>query len=143
MPQAAQQQQQQQQQQIQGPAGVEHIMVRAANPMQQVQLPPGAAPPGHFVRNPMVQPQQRVQWQVRHPQEVTLQQRGPIGASGPTMIVGQRLPIGAGMIATPMQMSEAQASVPNQPPAPLNMPPATPPPDNPQTEDDHQKVSLV
>jgi hypothetical protein len=131
-----------QQQQLQTAPGVEHMMVRAANPMQQAPLPPGAAPQGHFVRNPMVPPQ-RLQWPVRHPQEVTLQQRGPIGAPGPTMIVGAqpRLPIGAGMIATPMQMSEVQEQIPNRPPTPLNLRPASPPPESPQTDEDHQKVS--
>ena len=135
--------QQQQQQQLQAGPSVEHMMVRAANPMQQATLPPGAAPQGLFVRNPMGQPQ-RLQWQVRHPQEVTLQQRGPLGVPGPTMVVGaqQRLPIGAGMIATPMQMTEAGSDpVPNRPPTPLNLRPASPPPESPQTEEDHQKVS--
>ena len=139
--------QQQQQQQLQAGPGVEHMMVRAANPMQQQQhqasLPPGAAPQGIFIRNPMGQPQ-RLQWQVRHPQEVTLQQRGPLGVPGPSMVVGaqQRLPIGTGMIATPMQMSEVSSEpVPNRPPTPLNVRPASPPPESPQTEEDHQKVS--
>ena len=92
MPQQQQQQQlQQQQQQLQAPPGVhpqgpgiEHMMVRPGIQMQQQpQLPPGAAPgPMTFVRNPMVQPPQRLQWQVRHAQEVTLQQRGPMGMGG-------------------------------------------------------------
>ena len=121
---------------------------------QQPQLPPGAAPgPMTFVRNPMVQPPQRLQWQVRHAQEVTLQQRGPMGMGGPPMMVGglQRLPMGAGMIAAPMPLSEPhsvmgrQEPTPppgSQAPAPLNVPPMTPPPENPQSEDDKQKVSF-
>ena len=155
-------QQQQQQQQLQAPPGVhpqgpgiEHMMVRPGLQMQQQpQLPPGAAPgPMTFVRNPMVQPPQRLQWQVRHAQEVTLQQRGPMGMGGPSMMVGglQRLPMGAGMIAAPMPLSEPhsvmgrQEPTPppgSQAPAPLNVPPMTPPPENPQSEDDKQKVSF-
>ena len=146
-------------QQIQGPPGghpqgpgMDHMMVRA--PMQQQsQLPPGAAPgPIGFVRNPMVQPPQRLQWQaVRHPQEVTLQQRGPMGVGPPMMGGPPRLPVGAGMISAPMPLSEPHSSVMSrqeptpppgsQPPTPLNAPPMTPPPENPQTEDDRQKVS--
>ena len=135
----------------QGP-GVEHMMIRPGVSMQQSQLPPGAAP-GPFVRNPMVQPPQRLQWQqVRHPQEVTLQQRGPMGA-GPSMMGGPpRLPMGAGMISSPMPLAEPhsmlgrQEPTPppgNQPPTPLNLPPVTPPPENPHSEDDKQKVSLI
>ena len=83
------------------------------------------------------------QW-IRHPQEVTLQQRGPMGGpmgGPPTQMMGirgpqppQRMPLDQ----HPALMRQDSNTLP--PPPPLNTKPMTPPPENPQTEEEKAKV---
>ena len=80
------------------------------------------------------------QW-IRHPQEVTLQQRGPMGGP-PPQVMGmrgpgphpQRMPLDQ----HPALMRQDANTLP--PPPPLNTKPMTPPPENPQTDEDRAKV---
>ena len=85
--------------------------------------------------------QQQGQW-IRHPQEVTLQQRGPMGGPMP-QVMGIRGPGPPGgpqrMDQHPALMRQDSNSIP--PPPPLNSKPMTPPPENPQTDEDKAKVS--
>ena len=117
------------------------------NPIGQQGFPPGAMRPrlprpmgpgvgvpmggvpaqGMIPNNPSYPPRMRrampnPQWHPRHPQEITLQQRGPIGATSqphPALI-------------------RPDAQVP-PPPPPFNVTPPPMPPENPQTEEDRQK----
>ena len=84
----------------------------------------------------------------KHPQEITLQQRGPPQPQGP-MLSGGPSPMGAGSGPLPVAGPSGggshpalarQESTPPPPPAALNMTPPPQPPDNPQTEEDRQKV---
>ena len=121
--------------------------------LQQVRPqgpPPGAAFPGGVVQRPMMiqqqqgqmmpgQPQGPQQWQIRHPQEVTLQQRGPMGPQGPPhQVMGMH----GGPPRMPMDQHPAlmrQDPTPPPPPA-LDSKPMTPPPENPQTEEERAHV---
>ena len=154
----------------------------------QPQRPPGGAttvqafvprnaPPGAFPGAAQVPPSQQQRmvnptlrqagptqqsWPQRHPQEVTLQQRGPGNSPVPqgsmipmqiptqqqTQIPGALAPapqLGApqqsqtGVVAGPGMVSAVGASTP---PPPLSNTPAPPtPPENPQTDEDRLKVS--
>ncbi len=111
--------------------------------MRPPNLPPGAAgipAQGILPNNPSYPGQQGMRpggqpgapWQPRHPQEITLQQRGPMGGIPPVMGMGQPGP-------QPHPVMMRQESTPPPPPA-INMTPPPQPPDNPQTEEDRQKV---
>ena len=120
-------------------------------PPQRPQGPPVGA---GFPQRPMMMQGQRPpmammgpqgqQWPPRHPQEVTLQQRGPIGPGGPggpPQMIGMRGPNPGG----PPRMDQhpalmRQEPTPPPPPPQLNTKPMTPPPDNPQTPEDKAKV---
>merc|ERR1719210_670612 len=93
-------------------------------------------------RPPMgMMPQPQGQWQVRYPQEVTLQQRGPMMGGPPQQVVGLRGPVPQRMpgAAEPRPAFIRQESLPTPPP-PLNTKAMTPPPENPQTDADRAKV---
>ena len=151
-----------------------------SNTTAQTFLPRNGTP-GNFNQSQvlanqrMVNPRQpgsvQQSWPPRHPQEVTLQQRGPAtssvpqGSMVPMQVANQQQPqmpagsITGQQLGTPQQ-SQPVAPVANDPqsalrhglastaeestpPPPLNNAPAPPaPPENPQTEEDRLKVSL-
>ena len=124
--------------------------------------PPGAfpgaqVPPSQQQRmaNPTLRqagPNQQ-SWPQRHPQEVTLQQRGPgnspvpQGSMIPMQIPSQQQPQIPGALATgpqlgaPQQPQSGVVAGTSTPPPPLSNTPAPPtPPENPQTDEDRLKV---
>ena len=83
--------------------------------------------------------QQQGQW-IRHPQEVTLQQRGPMGGPMPQGVMGLR---GPGPVPQRMEQHPAlmrQDSNSQPAPPPLRTKSMTPPPENPQTDEEKAKV---
>ena len=130
--------------------------VMQTRPVMQSQRPQGPPVGAGFPQRPMMMQGQRPpmgmmpqgQWQVRpHPQEVTLQQRGPMGGPPPPQVMGMRGPVpgppGPGPQRMPMDQHPAlmrQEPTPPPPPPQLNTKPMTPPPDNPITDEDKKKV---
>jgi hypothetical protein len=130
------------------------VMQQARPQMQNQGPPPGAYPVGGGMPQGMMmhpQHQQRPsgmpgmmpgqgQWQVRHAQEVTLQQRGPMGVGPPPHMMGMRgpHPQRMGMDQHPALMR--QDPTPPPPPPPLNNKAMSPPPENPQTDEEKAKV---
>ncbi len=112
-------------------------------PVGAVMRPQHHGPPGSYPmqgQRPMIIQQgpimQQGQW-IRHPQEVTLQQRGPMGLRPPgPQVMAIRGP-------GPIDQHPAlirQDSNTQPPPPPLNTKPMTPPPENPETDEDKAKV---
>ena len=134
------------------PHGVRPQMMRMAGPgvpAQGILAPntPGFAPRMQRPGPPHWQQQQHP-LPPKHPQEITLQQRGAPQPSGPILSTGPS-PMGAGSGPLPVAGPSGggahpafvrQDSTPPPPPAALNMTPPPQPPDNPQTEEDRQKV---
>ena len=122
---------------MQGQQGPQGPPVGAAGfPQRPMMMAGGQRPP---MGGMMGQPQG--QWQVRYPQEVTLQQRGPMMGGPPQQVMGLRGPVPQRMpgAAEPHPAFIRQESIPTPPP-PLNTKAMTPPPENPQTDADRAKV---
>ena len=105
-------------------------------PAQGILPPNASAPFTPRIRRP------GPPWQPRHPQEVTLQQRGPAGhpgqPGGPPGAIMHPGPPGPPQGHPVFASQEPQS----QPPPPVPQGEAPPvPPDNPQTEEDRQKVA--
>ena len=160
-----QQQQQPMQQQVQMPPGVpmqnpnpaqQMGVPQPQNPMgqplpvgavlQQVRPqgpPPGAFPGGVVQRPMMIQQQQgqmvpgqqgpQGQWQS---QQVTLQQRGPMGVQPPHQIMGMRGPHPQRMPLDQQHPALMRQDPTPPPPTAFDTKPMTPPPENPQTDEE-------
>ena len=108
------------------------------------QGPPPGAFPGGVVQRPMMiqqqqgqmvpgQPQPQGQWQ---PQQVTLQQRGPMGGQPPHQIMGMRGPHPQRMPMDQQHPALMRQDPTPPPPPPFDPKPMTPPPENPQTDEE-------
>ena len=79
------------------------------------------------------QPQPQGQWQ---PQQVTLQQRGPMGGQPPHQIMGMRGPHPQRMPMDQQHPALMRQDPTPPPPPPFDPKPMTPPPENPQTDEE-------
>jgi len=132
-----------------GPPGPGAIVVGAVQqprgPHPQQTPPVGGLPaqgllPPNAAFNPRMQ-RPGPSWQPRHPQEITLQQRGPqanMMPGPPPGVIAPNLATGQTVAGHPALSQQEPPAPP--PPQPLNVSPPPLPPDNPQTEEDRVKV---
>lgn len=117
--------------------------------MQPGQMPPLGGVPAQGLLPPNAQYQPRMRqrapgpaWQQpRHPQEVTLQQRGAPMPPGVLMQPGGVMQPSTSGVPQQHPALARQEPTPPPPPPPLAMTPPPPPPDNPVTEEDRMKVA--